>query len=412
MSDNRTMVIVGASLAGGRAAEALRDEGFEGGIVLVGAEAERPYERPPLSKAYLQGKVERDAAYLHPADYYDDHDIELRTAIRATAVEPQDSVVVLENGERLAYDRLLLATGSEPRALDVPGATLPGIHLLRTLADADRLRNALATAHAVVVIGSGWIGAEVAASARTLGKDVTLVGREAAPLARVLGPEVGAIYRELHADHGVQLVTNTEVDSIRGDDIVEAVRTTDGRTVEADLVVVGVGATPRLELARGAGLAIDGGVVTDDELRTSVESIYAAGDIAAAWHPFFHARLRVEHWANAAHQGRLAARNMLGAGDSYDRIPYFFSDQFDLGMEYSGYAPEWDQVVFRGDTAEREFVAFWLQNGRVVAGMNANIWDLAEPIQDLIRSRQPVDPERLAYPDIPIADLHREALPR
>lgn len=412
MSDNRTMVIVGASLAGGRAAEALRDEGFEGGVVLVGAEAERPYERPPLSKGYLQGTAGRDAAYLHPADYYGDHDIELRTAIRATAVEPHDSVVILENGERLAYDRLLLATGSEPRALEVPGAALPGVHVLRTLADADKLRDALDAAQAVVVIGSGWIGSEVAASARTLGKAVTLVGREAAPLTRVLGPEVGAIYRQLHTDHGVRLVANTEVESIRGDDTVEAVRTTDGRTVDADLVVVGVGATPRLELARAGRLTIDGGVVTDHELRTSVESIYAAGDIAAAWHPFFHARLRVEHWANATHQGRLAARNMLGAGDSYDRIPYFFSDQFDLGMEYSGYAPEWNQVVFRGDTAKREFVAFWLQDGRVVAGMNANIWDLAEPIQDLIRSHQPVDPNRLADPDIPIADLHREASPR
>jgi 3-phenylpropionate/trans-cinnamate dioxygenase ferredoxin reductase subunit len=412
MSGKRTMVIVGASLAGARAAEALRDEGFEGGIVLVGAEAERPYERPPLSKGYLQDKTERDAVYVHPEDFYDDRDIELRTATRAAAVDPHDSVVVLESGERLAYDRLLLATGSEPRALDVPGATLPGVHLLRTLEDADRLRDALDTAHAVVVIGSGWIGAEVAASARTLGKDVTLVGRGAVPLERVLGPEIGAIYRQLHADHGVQLVTNTEVESIQGHDTVEAVRTTDGRTVDGDLVVVGVGATPRLELARGAGLTIDGGVVTDEGLRSSVDSIYAAGDIAAAWHPFFNARLRVEHWANATHQGRLAARNMLGAGVSYDRIPYFFSDQFDLGMEYSGYAPEWDQVVFRGDTVGREFVAFWIHDGRVVAGMNANTWDLAEPIQELIRTRRPVDLKRLADPEIPIGELHREALSR
>ncbi len=412
MSDNRTMVIVGASLTGARAAEALRDEGFDGRIVLVGAEAERPYERPPLSKGFLHGKAERDAVYVHPEHFYDDHDIELRTATRATAVEPHDSVVVLENGERLPYDRLLLATGSEPRALDVPGATLSGVHRLRTLEDADRLRDALDTARAVVVIGSGWIGAEVAASARTLGKDVTLVGREASPLERVLGPEVGAIYRQLHADHGVQLVANTEVESIHGHDTVEAVRTTDGRTVNGDLVVVGVGATPRLALARGAGLAIDGGVVTDERLRSSVDSIYAAGDIAAAWHPFLNARLRVEHWANATHQGRLAARNMLGAGVSYERIPYFFSDQFDLGMEYSGYAPEWDQVVFRGDTVGREFVAFWIDDGRVVAGLNANIWDLAEPIQQLIRTRRPVDPQRLADPEVPIGDLHREALAR
>jgi 3-phenylpropionate/trans-cinnamate dioxygenase ferredoxin reductase subunit len=412
MSDNRTIVIVGASLAGASAAETLRDEGFEGRIVLVGADAERPYERPPLSKDYLQGEAERDAAYVHPEGFYGERDIELRVATRVTAVDTAASAVVLENGERLAYDRLLLATGSEPRALDVTGATLPGVHLLRTLEDADRLRAALDTAHAVVVIGSGWIGAEVAASARTLGKDVTLVGREPAPLQRALGPEVGAIYRQLHADHGVQLVANAEVESIRGHDTVEAVRTTDGRTVDGDLVVVGVGAIPRLELAKGAGLAVDGGVVTDERLRSSVESIYAAGDIAAAWHPFFNARLRVEHWANATHQGRLAARNMLGAGASYDRIPYFFSDQFDFGMEYSGYAPVWDQVVFRGDTVGREFVAFWIHDDRVVAGMNANIWDLAEPIQALIRSRRPVDPKQLADPEIPIGDLHREVVSR
>ncbi len=263
-----------------------------------------------------------------------------------------------------------------------------------------------------MVIGSGWIGSEVAASARTLGKDVTLIGRDAVPLARVLGSEVGAIYRQLHLDHGVRLVMNTEVESIQGHGTVEAVRTTDGRTVDGDLVVVGVGATPRLELARGAGLTIDGGIVTDERLQTSADAIYAAGDIAAAWHPLFNARLRVEHWANATHQGRLAARNMLGVEAPYDRIPYFFSDQFDLGMEYSGYAPEWDQVVFRGDTVAREFAAFWLRDDRVVAGMNANIWDLADPIQALIRAGRAVDPKRLADPEILIEDSHREASPR
>jgi len=405
MSDNRNMVIVGASLAGARAAETLRDEGFDGGVVLIGAESERPYERPSLSKGYLQSETQRDAVYVHDKDFYDGHDIELRTATRVTEVAPRESVVILENGDRLTYDRLLLATGSEPRALDVPGAHLPGVHVLRTLDDADGLRHALDRASAVVVVGSGWIGAEVAASARTLGKDVTLLGRQVAPLERVLGPEVGAIYRQLHLDHGVRLVANTEVESIEGGGTVEAVRTNDGRTVDADLVVVGIGATPRLELARSAGLSIDRGVVTSEQLQTDVDSIFAAGDIAAAWHPLFNARLRVEHWANANHQGRLAAHNMLGGRADYDRVPYFFSDQFDLGMEYSGYAPEWDQIVFRGDTTNREFVAFWLYEGRVAAGMNVNVWDVAESIQDLVRSGRPVDPSQLADPGIPIEDV-------
>jgi len=400
------MVIVGAGLAGAHAVETLRDEGFDGRIVLVGAEPERPYERPPLSKAYLQGTAERDDAFVHPEEFYDDHDIELRTSTRATALAPDDRLVVLDDGERLHYDRLLLATGAEPRRLAVPGAELAGVHLLRTLDDADRLRAALDQATKVVVIGSGWIGSEVAASARTLGKDVTLVGRDDVPLARVLGSEVGVVFRQLHADHGVHLAMNTEVDAIQGTTTVDAVRTSDGRTFAADLVVVGVGAVPRLELAGEAGLTINGGVATDESLHTSANWVYAAGDIAAAWHPHFGARLRVEHWANAGHQGRTAARNMLGAGVSYDRIPYFFSDQLDLGMEYSGHAPRWDQVVVRGDTERREFVAFWLREGRVVAGMNVNVWHLADPVQALIRSGRQVDPTRLADPDVPIKALH------
>ena len=405
MSDNRTMVIAGAGLAGARAAETLRDEGFSGRVVLVGAEAERPYERPPLSKGYLQGTAERDAAFVHSESFYDDHDIELRTSTRVTALDPAGRTVVLDRSERVRYDRLLLATGSEPRRLDVPGEGLEGVHLLRTLADADRLSRALDSATKVVVIGSGWIGSEGAASARTLGKDVTLVGRDDSPLRRVLGPELGAVFGRLHADHGVHLAMNTEVEAILGTHVVDGVRTRDGRTFDADVVVVGVGARPRVELARDAGLAINGGVATDESLHTSANWIYAAGDIASAWHPLFGARLRVEHWANAGHQGRIAARNMLDAGASYDRIPYFFSDQFDLGMEYSGYAPRWDRVVVRGDVEGREVVAFWLREGRVVAGMNVNVWDLAEPIQGLIRSGRPVDPIRLADSDVPIEEL-------
>ena len=409
MSRDRTMVIAGAGLAGARAAETLRDEGFDGRVVLVGAESERPYERPPLSKGYLQGAAQRDAAFVHPEDFYDDRDIELRTSTRVTALDPDDRSVLLDDGEQLRYDRLLLATGAEPRRLAVPGADLEGVHLLRTLEDADRLRTALDRATNVVVVGSGWIGSEVAASARTLGKEVTLLGRDDVPLAHVLGTELGGLFGQLHVDNGVHLEMKTEVEAIQGTRRVDAVRTRDGRTFDADLVVAGVGAVPRLELAAAAGLTINGGVATDESLHTSANWVYAAGDIAAAWHPLFGARVRVEHWANADHQGRLAARNMLGAGDSYDRIPYFFSDQFDLGMEYSGYAPRWDDVVVRGDPERRELVAFWLRDDRVVAGMNVNVWDVAEQIQALIRSRRPVDTARLVDPCIPIEALNAAA---
>ncbi len=402
MTNNTTFVIVGASLTGAHAAETLRDEGFDGRGVLIGEEPHRPYERPPLSKAYLQGNSERDKVFVHPADFYAEHQIELRTGTRAVALDAKDRTVTLDDGERLAYDRLLLATGSQPRGLAVPGADLEGVLTLRTLDDSDRLRDALSHATSVVVVGSGWIGSEVAASARTLGRDVALVGRDQVPLERVLGSQVGDVYRQLHADHGVRLVMGTDVEAIKGSDSVEGVRTSDGHTLACDLVVVGIGAVPRLELARDAGISVNGGVATDPYLHTSANWVYAAGDIAAAWHPLFETRLRVEHWANAQHQGRVAARNMLGASSSYDRIPYFFSDQFDLGMEYSGLAPTWDEVVFRGRPDRREFIAFWLRDSRVAAAMNANIWEVTEPLQTLIDSRQRVDRTRLADPDVPL----------
>jgi 3-phenylpropionate/trans-cinnamate dioxygenase ferredoxin reductase component len=342
VNKNTTVAIVGASLAGAHAAATLRDEGFEGRVVLVGEEPHRPYERPPLSKDYLQGASDRESVFVHPEAFYSEHEIELRTGIRAVAVDTKNRTVTLADGGSLSYDRLLLATGSQPRTLDVPGADLDGVCTLRTLDDSDRLRRALSQATSVVVVGSGWIGSEVAASARSLGREVTLVGRDQVPLERVLGPEVGEVYRQLHADHGVRLVMGAKVEAIRGSDTVQAVHTSDGQTIAADLVVVGVGAAPRLELARDAGLVLNGGVATDDHLHTSANWVYAAGDVAAAWHPRYRLRLRVEHWANARHHGRVAARNMLGADETYDRVPYFYSDQFDLGMEYSGHAPGWD----------------------------------------------------------------------
>ncbi|MGZ4599472.1 MAG: NAD(P)/FAD-dependent oxidoreductase [Oryzihumus sp.] len=401
----QTFVIVGASLAGAKAAETLREEGFDGRVVLLGEETERPYERPELSKGFLLGTKPADKLYVHAADFYAGHDIELRTSTAVTALDPGAHEVVLDGGERLGYDRLLLATGASSRRFPVAGADLPGVVYLRRMGESDDLRTAIQGASRVVVVGAGWIGSEVAACARMLGAEVSMIAPEAVPLERVLGPEVGAVYRDLHADKGVDLHLSTGVDRIEGTDAATGVRTSDGTLVEGDLVVVGIGAAPRDELARAAGLEVDNGVLTDEHLRTSEPDIYAAGDVANAMHPFYGKRIRVEHWANALNQGPAAARNMLGAGTAYSRVPYFYSDQYDFGMEYNGYATEWDRVVFRGDPASREFLAFWLRDGQVVAGLNANVWDQADGIKALVRSGARVDADRLADPAVDLGEL-------
>jgi 3-phenylpropionate/trans-cinnamate dioxygenase ferredoxin reductase subunit len=400
-----THVIVGASLAGAKAAETLRAEGFDGRIVLVGAELERPYERPSLSKQLLRGETEVESAYVHPAGYYDDHDIELRLGARAVDLQPDRRTVVLEGGEQLVYDRLLLATGARPRRLDKPGVHRDGIHVLRELADLAAIRDDLEPGGRAAVVGAGWIGTEVAASLRQLGLEVALVAPGTVPLARVLGDEVGAVYGRLHADHGVALHLGQPVQGFAGGRRVGGVVTDDGRTIEADLVVVGVGVEPRIELATTAGLAIDagtGGVAVDERLESSVPGIYAAGDVAAARHPRLGRRIRVEHWANALHQGAAAARSMLGADVPYARTPYFFSDQYDLGMEYTGFAERWDRVVFRGDPDGGQFVAFWLDGPRVVAAMNANVWDVIDDLRALVERGTPVDDRLLADVDVPL----------
>jgi 3-phenylpropionate/trans-cinnamate dioxygenase ferredoxin reductase component len=404
MADNQTHVIVGASLAGAKAAETLREEGFDGRVVLIGAEPERPYERPPLSKDYLRGEAD-GKPYVHDEGFYAEKEIELRTSTEVSAIHPDSGEVELEGGERIRYDRLLLTTGSEPRRLPVPGGDLDGVLYLRTVEDSDAIRERIERGGRLVTIGAGWIGAEVAASARQKGCEVTIVEMGSVPLERVLGPEVGAIYRDIHTDHGVEFLGNTGLESFEGNGRLEAVLTADGRRLEADMVVVGVGIAPRTGLAEAAGLEVDNGVLADERLETSAPGIFAAGDVVNALHPLYGERLRVEHWHNALEQGPVAARNMLGAGAAYERIPYFFSDQYDVGMEYAGFATEWDEVVFRGDPAAREFIAFWLQGGRVVAGMNVNVWEVIDQIQELIRSRREVDPERLRDPDVPLGEV-------
>jgi 3-phenylpropionate/trans-cinnamate dioxygenase ferredoxin reductase subunit len=409
MSSEQTHVIVGASVAGAKAAETLRAEGFEGRVVLVGAEAKRPYERPPLSKDYLRGEAGMEKVYVHDAGFYAEQDIELQLERRAVGLDTSSSELALDNDERLRYDRLLLATGAQPRRLPVPGGELDGVLYLRSVDDSDALRERLDRGGAVVVVGAGWIGAEVAASARQRGLDVTMLDPLGVPLERVLGVEVGTVYRDIHTDHGTKLLMGVGVEAFEGGTAVERVRTSDGRAIECDFVVVGVGAEPRTELGANAGLRLDNGIAVDDQLRTSAPEVFAAGDVASAYHPFYGERIRVEHWANALNQGPAAARNMLGGAEPYDRLPYFFSDQYDVGMEYSGYARTWDRVVFRGDPTTREFIAFWLVEDRVVAGMNVNVWDVTEPIQALIRDRVPVDDRRLADTDIPLTQQLRQS---
>jgi 3-phenylpropionate/trans-cinnamate dioxygenase ferredoxin reductase component len=403
----QTFIIVGASLAGAKAAEELRGQGFDGRVLLIGSEPERPYERPPLTKDYLRGESEREKAYVHQEDFYGQQEIELLTGTTATAIDLDASTVTLDDGGELGYDSLLLATGAQPRRLPIPGADLDGVHYLRTLADCDALRERLDRGGRVAVVGAGWIGSEFAASARQRGLDVTVIDPVALPNERIFGPEIGAFYRDAHARHGVDLALGEGVEAFEGngDGTLARVRTGGGRVVECDFAVVGIGVAPRVELAREAGLEVDNGVLVDEALRTSAPNVFAAGDVASAWHPFYDTRIRVEHWANALNQGPAAARAMLGQTTSYDRIPYFFSDQYEVGMEYSGHAPQWDEVVFRGDPASGEFVAFWLHEGRVAAGMNVNVWDVNEHVQTLIRSRRAIDVADLTDPDTPLDSL-------
>ena len=382
-----THVIAGAGLAGAKTAEALRAEGFDGRIVLVGDEPELPYERPPLSKDYLRGESPREQARVHEAGFYADHDIELLTGTSVIDLNAAARDVTLSTGERLGYDRLLLATGSEPRRLSVPGAELDGVHHLRTFADSDAIAAALQPGARAVIAGGGWIGMEVAASARQKGLDVTIVELEDVPLSRALGREAGLIYARLHREHGVRLHTGVAVARVEGERRVERVVLADGRVLDADLLVCGLGAIPRTELAQRAGLAVENGVLTDASLQTSDPQVFAAGDIANAEHPFYGRRVRVEHWANALNQPEVAAKAMLGKPATYDKLPYFFSDQYDAGMEYRGLAIGADSFEIDGDADAYEFVAYWRREGRTIAAMNVNVWDVGDQLEEAILSR-------------------------
>lgn len=416
MSSDQAFVIVGGGLAGARAAEAIRAGGFAGRVMIVAAEDEFPYIRPPLSKEYLQGKAERDTVFVHPADWYEQQNIEVLRGRTASALSPAAHELTLDDGEVLHYDKLLLATGAAPRRYPGPGGALAGVHHLRTLGQSEALREALeAGSRRVVIVGAGWIGLEVASAARGYGNQVTVLGRESVPLNLIVGDEVGAVFGDLHRANGVDLRMSTGVSDIVGDgNGVTGVVLGSGEVVPADVVVVGIGAIPNVALAAEAGLDVDNGIVTDAAFRTSGADVYAVGDVASVFHPVLGHRIRIEHWANAENAGAAAGKSIAGAEVSYDEIPYFYTDQFDLGMEYSGYADlaKDASVVIRGDLAARRFIAFWVADSRVVAGMNVNVWDVNQAVQDLIRSRARIDADRLADEKIALTDLTTAASAR
>ncbi|GAF47352.1 NAD/ferredoxin-dependent reductase-like protein [Rhodococcus wratislaviensis] len=409
MSSTRTFVVVGGGLAGAKTAEALRDKDFDGSIVLLSEEEHLPYERPPLSKEHFAGKKALGDFTVHHGDWYRDHHVDLRLGTTATALDLTAHTVTLPDGSTLGYDKLALATGSRSRRPPISGSDAEGVHYLRTIDESDKLIDAVAGGRRLVVIGAGWIGLEVGASAREKGADVTVVEAAEVPLLGSLGPEIGSVFAELHREHGVQLHLGATVEEIVVEDgKATGVRLGDGTVLPADAVLVAVGAAPNIEIAERAGLDVDGGILVDAGLQTSDPDVVAVGDIAAQWHPQLGTRIRVEHWANALNQPAVAAATMLGHAAEYGNLPYFFTDQFDLGMEYVGYAPHdsYDRVVVRGDFAAREFVAFWLDaDNHVLAGMNVNIWDVTDQIKQLVSSSAPIDPDRLADPAVPLTDL-------
>ncbi|MCX5042803.1 FAD-dependent oxidoreductase [Aldersonia sp. NBC_00410] len=404
MSAASTFVIVGGGLAAAKLAQALRDKDFPGDVIVIAAEEHLPYERPPLSKDYLADKQTLADATPLPAQWYRDHHIDLRLGTTVTALDPAAHTVTLPDGSTIGYTKLALATGSRPRIPDLPGADAAGVHYLRTVDDADTLLAMLGASTRLAIVGAGWIGLEVAAAARNRDVAVTVVESARLPLLGALGPEMGEVFAALHREHGVDLRFESQVAEITTTDgRATGLRLGDGSTVESDAVLVAVGAAPNVELAREAGLDVDGGVLVDENLQTSDSDIVAVGDIAAQQHPVLGRRIRVEHWANALNQPATAAATMLGHPRPYENLPYFFTDQYDLGMEYVGYATGDARVVVRGDTGAREFVAFWLDgDNRVLAGMNVNVWDVTDTVKEMITAGRPVDPTRLTDSSVPL----------
>jgi 3-phenylpropionate/trans-cinnamate dioxygenase ferredoxin reductase component len=393
------VVIIGGGLAGAKTAIGLRDGGFTGSLTIVGDETHPPYERPPLSKEYLQGESKADDMLVVPASWYDDNNVTRIEGVAAERIDRDAKTVHLADGRDVPYATLVIATGATPRRLDIPGKELA--LTLRRIEDSEALQKAYGDVSSVVIIGGGWIGLETAAAARKAGLDTTVLERESLPLQHVLGDELATYFAELHRHNGVDVRTSVSVDSISGSGPY-VVHTGDG-DVTADLVVMGVGAAPDTELAEQAGLDVDNGITFDESFHSSDPAIFAVGDVANARNSARDETLRVEHWDNAIRQGEAVAKVILGQDTSYDWQPYFFSDQFDLGMEYVGRSSATDEVVIRGDKSSGEFIAFWIADGRVTAGMNVNVWDVNDDLRALVG--RTVDRGRLADPDVPLTEV-------
>jgi len=405
MKGSPRYVILGASLAGGTAATTLRKEGFDGGIVLVGAEPDRPYERPPLSKEYLRRESPRDDVFLNSPEYYREQEIELRLGQRAVRLDAAAKRVVLDSGDEVPYDKLLISTGTLPRDLQAPGVGLDGVFYLRTLRQSDALGEALLKRPRVLVIGAGFIGSEVAASARSLGCEVTMLEVAPVPLIRALGEQLGAVYADFHREQGVDVRTGVGIAEFRGAGRLEAAVTTSGDTIPCDVAVIGVGVAPATAFLEGSGVALENGVLTDELCRASMPDVFAAGDVANWWHPTWQERLRLEHYDNAVNQGTAAAKSMLGEGEPYAPIPYFWSDQYDLNLQYRGHASRWDEIVLRGEPAEHSFSAFYLLGGRLRACLSVNRFQDQEAAERLIAAGTPVDGRRLADETVDVGQL-------
>jgi 3-phenylpropionate/trans-cinnamate dioxygenase ferredoxin reductase subunit len=391
-----TFVIVGANLAGGMAAAVLRKEGFDGRLVLIGTEPHPPYERPPLSKEYLRGEQSFEEGLVRPAGWYAEADIETRFGTEVERIDPRDKAVVLAGGERIRCDGLLLATGGRPRRL--LGEPTERILYLRSVEDADRLRSHLVAGRHLLIIGGGFIGAEVAASARRLGVEVTITAR--GPLLRALGREVGQLYSEIHRDEGVKLRTGEGVESIKETGGSVVVHTSSGAALEGDAVVIGVGMQPNVELAEAAGVGVANGILVDEFCRSDVEGIYAAGDVANHYHPVFGRRIRVEHYDNALKQGAAAARNMLGKAEVFDDPHWFWSNQYDYNLQYAGFADEWDELVVRGSLKARNFIAFYLKGGVILAALGINRGRDVRRAMKVIQAKAAPDPALLGDEEI------------
>jgi 3-phenylpropionate/trans-cinnamate dioxygenase ferredoxin reductase component len=401
---SQTVVVVGGGLAGGSAASTLRQEGYDGRVVIVGAEEHPPYERPPLSKEFLRGEQSFEEGYLRPPAWYPENDVELRTGVRAERVDPGAKEIELKGGERLAYDMALLATGARNRRFPIPGLDLEGVMDLRTVGDSERIRAAASGGGRVAVVGMGFIGAEVAASLRSLRVDVATIEPSETPLFRIVGPEVGRVVESFHRDHGVEMHFGETVDRFEGSSRVEAVVTKSGLRVACDFAVVGVGVQPNVEIAEGSGIAVDNGIVVDSTLATNAPGVWAVGDVARHDHPVF-GPVRIEHFDNALKMGPAAARNMLGAGAAFDDPHWFWSDQYEMNLQMAGFAPSWDQLVFRGSLQDRSFTAFYLSDGVLRSALSVNRPRDVRRAMPLIRAAVRPDPAALRDEDVDLRTL-------